>query len=195
MERYGALFGQMFTYYSSPLLRLDEWVLEMTNAARSGVFVEIYAGDGVMDSNTLALEKNGWIGTLVEPDAGLFSKLQQNRPKCALLNASLDFGQRKNESLLPVTLGTILSAGPMEVDFLVLLNQMEVAVLDTYFTETPLAERRRFNNLAVGWGLNAMKLERIRRVLEPQGYILKQLRGWCACFQTKSEASRPMLAY
>lgn len=44
-----------------------------------GYFVDIGAHDGVVHSNTYALERAGWTGVCVEPDPGPFIELNQNR--------------------------------------------------------------------------------------------------------------------
>ena len=59
---------------------------------QNGVFVEVGAHDGIMQSNTMLLEKSyGWSGILIEPSESLQPKLLLNRPHskcfcCALGN-------------------------------------------------------------------------------------------------------------
>lgn len=53
-------------------------------------FFEAGANDGMMQSNTLIVEKKlNWSGILVEPLPHLFSKLKTNRPNCELYNFAL----------------------------------------------------------------------------------------------------------
>jgi len=60
----------------------DLWVLQKTNNKQNGYFVEFGAVDGIMLSNTYALEKNhGWNGILAEPNPMHHEALHKNR-KC-----------------------------------------------------------------------------------------------------------------
>ncbi|WP_458325039.1 FkbM family methyltransferase [Roseobacter sp. A03A-229] len=64
---WGSQFGQAF-FVGSFLMR-----------GKSGFFVDVGAKDGVSISNTLALEKLGWSGILLEPHPELFSLCCQHR--------------------------------------------------------------------------------------------------------------------
>lgn len=48
----------------------DRAVAEVFPAGYRGIFVDVGAGDGVTDSNTLAFEEEGWHGLLVEAEHG-----------------------------------------------------------------------------------------------------------------------------
>ena len=49
-------------------------------------YVEVGAGDGINQSNTLDLERTGWQGILIEPEIEQCAQCVINRPKSAVLN-------------------------------------------------------------------------------------------------------------
>jgi len=59
---------------------------------RDGLYIEAGANNGVAQSNTLALEKKGWIGLLIEPNKIRLSECRENRSdenifeNCALVS-------------------------------------------------------------------------------------------------------------
>jgi hypothetical protein len=182
MRRFRAFKGEIYTLYSSPTLRLDEWILEETDAANEGFFVEINAGDGLTRNNTRMLEEIGWTGLLIEPDPKLFRQLQQNRPHCANVWASiLPAGRRWTDAGMPHTLSDVLSGTP-DIDFLSLNNGTECYTLADCFEACP---KKVIHRMAVGYSLDQNKLKTLREILEPQGYILDQMRGYDACFKAK----------
>ena len=64
----------------------DLKVLDFYNKKRNGYFVDIGAGDGILESNTYLLEKDyDWKGICVEPVSYQFVELQKNR-KCECIN-------------------------------------------------------------------------------------------------------------
>ncbi|MEM9582624.1 MAG: FkbM family methyltransferase [Pseudomonadota bacterium] len=65
----------------------DALLLQVFDAP--GYFAEIGAVDGLYLTNTLALEKAGWHGMLVEAHPLLFVELQANRPEAALCHAAV----------------------------------------------------------------------------------------------------------
>ena len=74
---------------SYSLNKLDMKLLPYLNF-RNGLFVEVGANDGISQSNTLFFEKcMGWRGLLIEAIPSLFTKCQQNRPKCNVINCAL----------------------------------------------------------------------------------------------------------
>jgi FkbM family methyltransferase len=63
-------------------LHQDIWVMENLNYKKNGYFVEFGAADGVLNSNTYALEKFfDWTGICIEANPILYKKLKKNR-KC-----------------------------------------------------------------------------------------------------------------
>ena len=62
-----------------------------------GVFVEAGANDGIRQSNTLALERIGWTGLLIEPSPKSFAALLRNRPRSTCIQAALVESNRVTE--------------------------------------------------------------------------------------------------
>lgn len=58
-----------------------------------GVFVDVGASDGVLYSNTLALEERGWRGVCVEPVPALHGRLRGNRPKATCLHCAVGYAE------------------------------------------------------------------------------------------------------
>jgi FkbM family methyltransferase len=55
-----------------------------------GVFVEAGANDGILESNTLVLERDlGWGGLLVEPIPDLAARCRRNRPRATIADVAL----------------------------------------------------------------------------------------------------------
>lgn len=44
-----------------------------------GTYIDLGAGDGIQNSNTLAYEKKGWVGMLQEDEPSLFDEMVNNR--------------------------------------------------------------------------------------------------------------------
>lgn len=63
----------------------DEWVIEQ-HGDTPGYFVDVGAHDGIVHSNTYALEQLGWTGLCIEPNHSAYSELAKNR-SCALREA------------------------------------------------------------------------------------------------------------
>lgn len=55
----------------------DAWVHDLIGD--SGYFVDVGAHDGVVHSNTYALEQRGWTGVCIEPDPTVIPQLESNR--------------------------------------------------------------------------------------------------------------------
>lgn len=73
------------TWYSQ--LGQDAWVSETLGGKRAGFFVDVGAADGVVLSNTCALEREfGWTGIAIEPHDGYFAELAKSRA-CTCVNA------------------------------------------------------------------------------------------------------------
>ncbi len=52
----------------------------------NGLFIEVGAGDGLNQSNTLYFENLGWQGILIEPMIEMCARCKINRPKAAVIN-------------------------------------------------------------------------------------------------------------
>lgn len=75
---------------------LDIKFINKTNI-QNGFFVEVGANDGILQSNTLLLEKNyGWSGVLVEPSQIAFEKLEKNRPHTKNFHCALGSFEEHN---------------------------------------------------------------------------------------------------
>lgn len=180
MPRHRELDGCLYTFYSNSSTRLDEWILEQTNVVKNGFFIEIPAGNGIYNSNTRTLEEIGWTGILVEPDETLFHQLQQNRPNCPSLRATiLPAGIRRGDGAQLLELATLLQDTPT-VDFLVLNNGTEVTTLERLFDILP---KKLIRFLAVGYNIDQNKLKRLQDCLKTFSYQFDQLRGHDACFK------------
>ncbi len=67
-----------------------------------GVFVDVGAGDGATDSNTLHFEEEGWSGLLVEAHPDIFKKLIETRKVAAENVCCANFTGKKFFQLVPV---------------------------------------------------------------------------------------------
>jgi FkbM family methyltransferase len=67
----------------------DQFVAELI-PDRGRTFVEFGALDGLLDSNSLYLEREmGWSGLLIEANPSAFASLERNRPNARLCNAAI----------------------------------------------------------------------------------------------------------
>jgi len=57
----------------------DKWVLDQIP---SGYFVDVGAHDGIVSSNTYALERAGWTGLCIEANPSVYKTLTFNRQNC-----------------------------------------------------------------------------------------------------------------
>jgi FkbM family methyltransferase len=110
-----------FVAYALPLsnasysqLAQDCWVIYMMPGKRSGVFVEIGAGDGVYLSNTKFLEESyGWSGILCEPNPNHHGHIESHRTSKLCKDAIVGIGS--GTATLLVTENSYLSR--LEGDF------------------------------------------------------------------------------
>lgn len=67
------------TFYSRN--KEDQFVFELLvkKPGELGYFLDLGSGDGVTGNNTVALEKIGWTGLIMDQDAGLISSARQTR--------------------------------------------------------------------------------------------------------------------
>jgi FkbM family methyltransferase len=206
------LFDRPVELHSQPATQQDEWVIERLRGYRNGYFVEIGGHDGQRYSNTLALERHfGWRGLLVEADPDLCEWARVLRPNCihdcvavSVTNDSTvrfsrggawgglvaflhEAWRREAESrhtpeiwVPTATLRNILTRNhaPKLIDYLSLdIEGAEVPVLHEHF-QSPT---HHFRCLTVEFR-DSDTLMQIRRIVEPQGYVLEQLRAWDAFF-------------
>jgi len=167
-------------------------------------------------------ESFGWTGLLVEPDPDLFEQSRRNRPNCrhlcvaaahykgqsrftrggpfgGLTNFLPDAWKREHERrhaeeifVNTTTLYDLFdgSQTPKVIDYLSLDTEgAEVVALEEFFHG-----RREWiiRCLTVEYLQDAGILHRLQRILEPNGYILDQVRAWDACFRLAG-ATHPSL--
>lgn len=58
----------------------DEWVHSIVGD--TGFFVDVGAHDGIVHSNTYALEQLGWTGICIEPNRDAYDLMSGNRTRC-----------------------------------------------------------------------------------------------------------------
>jgi len=75
--------GEFFAQFGEDRI-LSRFFSETTE----GFFVEVGAYNGVEMSNTLALERRGWRGILVEADPELAEQCRENRPNAVVVNCA-----------------------------------------------------------------------------------------------------------
>lgn len=67
---------------------------------KSGFFVEVGACDPEENSQTFLLERNGWNGILVEPQASCCERLRQLRPKARLFQVACGSPEQRGKAFL-----------------------------------------------------------------------------------------------
>lgn len=82
----------------------DEWAHSLV----WGYFVDVGAHDGIVHSNTFALERAGWHGVCIEPNDEAFNQLTRNRPGSLHVNWIISDG----EGLIPFD-GTRVGSGDL----------------------------------------------------------------------------------
>lgn len=88
----------------------DHKLLERMNATH-GIFVEVGAHDGIMQSNTKLLEDYyGWTGILVEPSEVLFKRLCNNRPNSQCFQCALGSFEQNNTYIYGDFDGSLMSS-------------------------------------------------------------------------------------
>ena len=66
---------------------LDKKLDNLFNKKENGIFIELGANNGILQSNTLFLEKyRNWKGILIEPSPLLYKQCKNNRPKSKCYN-------------------------------------------------------------------------------------------------------------
>ena len=59
----------------------DQYIVENLVHPKIGVFVDVGAGNGIDDSNTMVFEDMGWDGICIEPDSRNFAKCREYRKR------------------------------------------------------------------------------------------------------------------
>lgn len=95
----------------------DQILARFFSDAPAGFFVEVGAYDGIAMSNTLALERRGWRGILVEADPELAGRCRDNRPESVVVNCAATAPGGPSEVTFSVAVGCEgLSALTMDDD-------------------------------------------------------------------------------
>lgn len=77
-----------FSRDSYGLDQLDQLILDALPDGLTGTFVEIGGYDGVTQSNSVLLEKQGWTGLLIEANPGSYAKCCRTRPAMRVAHAA-----------------------------------------------------------------------------------------------------------
>lgn len=100
-QKYGEL-GQDLIAYS------------LFGGKKDGFYIDIGAHDGVVGSNSLLFEENGWNGICIEPNPQIFERLRKNR-KCDCYNLAI-FSQDIDKMKLATSGNTGLSTLEVNLD-------------------------------------------------------------------------------
>ncbi len=77
----------VYSSFDSKNVPFEEKLDNLFNQKEGGIYVELGANDGLLQSNTAFLEKErNWTGVLVEPSKSNFSKCKKNRPGSKVYN-------------------------------------------------------------------------------------------------------------
>lgn len=88
------MYGRLASVGGPPIPFHAEWgedifIFELFGPGYKGTYVEAGALDGIADSVTLALDRMGWKGVLVEPTPRNFARCQTHRPHARVVHAAL----------------------------------------------------------------------------------------------------------
>lgn len=68
---------------------IELFLYDLVNDINKGYYVEVGAGNGVVDSTTYLLESIGWKGVLIEPHPELAEECRVNRPNSKILQTAV----------------------------------------------------------------------------------------------------------
>jgi FkbM family methyltransferase len=171
----------------------DIWALV---TAKHKYYVDIGAGDGIVDNNTLKLEMDGWNGICVEPVLEEYEKLCKHR-KCIKVNKAI-WKENTKVDFMVNTNGQALSGipgyfdnihyrdGPHHLADAITLNQLLVDCnaptemgylsIDTEGTEYEILQAfdfsYTFDCITVEHSYNEVKKNKTRELLISNGYKL-----------------------
>lgn len=171
-----------------------DWKLVDLFDKKDGVFIEVGAYDGILQSNTLLLEQHfGWEGILVEANPYLVSKIKKNRPtahvfSCALgtfaQNNTYVLGDFSKNSLMCSIDGTRLNSTPnckvLIRSLQSILEELKISHIDFFSLDTEGYEynilngidfdKTTFNYLLIE--IYSWDYEKIVSLLDKNGYCL-----------------------
>ena len=189
--------------HSHPATKQDEWVLDRIGAA--GIFVEVGAYDGITHSNTLLLEQEGWVGTLIEGHEPFSVECRKNRPFCAVHHALIGSGGlelfvvggqwsgiydhmpedfraehrlRGNQGYLKHSKTLAEVIGTPAIDYLSVDTEGgELVILERWLKAGGTAHA-----ITVEFCYDMGLLHRLERLMGAHGMFLDEVRGFDACF-------------
>ena len=181
----------------------DTWIINNIPLPHRGVFVEVGAADGVTNSNTLAFERLGWDGLLIEPDPR-YTQLGEYRVAKVLRNAVttdigiFDFPQHDDPQLSGFLRKTDKSekvVGRRLDDILGIfrIGHVDLLSIDTEGTELDvwrsLGDYDRPSIVIIEWNTEGMpsREDEITATLTADGYDLAQKVGCNLIFTRKAE--------
>ena len=89
-------FEVSYSHVDSAGVPLDEKLIQLMNY-ENGLFIEVGANDGVIQSNTKRLEEfHKWTGILIEPSKNIFPSLCKNRPNSVCFQCALGSFEQNN---------------------------------------------------------------------------------------------------
>lgn len=98
---------------STGLHGLDHRLLEHVTAARSRLFIEFGANDGLQQSNTYVLERDhGWQGVLIEPVPQLAAECVLNRPLAQVVSGAVASPNASGSTIGVVDADLMSEVGP-----------------------------------------------------------------------------------
>lgn len=189
--------------YSHPITKQDLWVMDILGGGPFE-FLELGAYDGVTHSNTLLLEENGWMGTLIEGHHEHAEWCRKNRPNTKVIEAVIGDGRedymvvggqytglistmpadfmvehdRRNNKTYPVKTVPLTSLGIWHVDYFSLDTEgNEFEILKDWFEFGCFCEL-----LTVEFRYDMSELKRLEWLCRDYGYRLDEVRGFDACF-------------
>lgn len=125
---------------------------------RNGVFVEVGAFDGLIQSNTKLLEEfYGWTGILIEPSAVLYKRLVNNRPRSSCFQCALGSFEQNNTYRYGDFDGELMSSMGGNREHRPATQRVLVRTLQSILDETHLDQIDFFSLDVEGYELNVLK--------------------------------------
>lgn len=125
---------------------------------RDGVFIEVGAHDGIIQSNTKLLEEfYGWTGVLVEPSSVLYKRLVNNRPHSHCFQCALSSPEENNTYLYGDFDGSLMASMRGDRRYRVTNERVLVRSLQSILDELNLTHIDFFSLDVEGYELNVLK--------------------------------------
>lgn len=125
---------------------------------RDGIFVEVGAYDGIIQSNTKLLEEfYGWRGILVEPSPELHKRLINNRPNSRCFQCALGSPEQNNTYLYGDFDGSLMSSIDGNRRHKPATQRILMRTLQSIFDEIGIHHVNFFSLDVEGYELNVLK--------------------------------------